>query len=105
MPEAPRWKALIEWDFGARGLWTDTLTESSGETPDLRSLLSLDLLDDLHEWNREGEYLFGSVTPEDFNHKLPKFYEAAEKLARRARSQLGPEWQVTYENGVGIQVI
>jgi hypothetical protein len=105
---SPR-RVLIDWDFGAHGIWTVLSPEERSaprppgklapyEPPRDHSrpwsgLLSNTLLDALDGWNAEGEVLGRKRTP---GLELKAFRQRGTELAQHVQQELGSGYQVLY---------
>jgi hypothetical protein len=101
---------LIDWDWGATGIWT---VGSSEETPASvpagewrsavgsrdrhrawRGLLSDDLIDALQAWNDDGDLFMGRRAHEHTDEDRFAFWARGRELAARVQAQLGSEYEV-----------
>ncbi len=116
-------RLLIDWDFGAYGIWTilsteernapapsgglwraADLTELANRPRPYSDILPTDLLDALQDWNdRFGEFDRGGPG----NARRPtaagqrKFREEGAKLAERVQQELGPDYSVLFTTPEG----
>ncbi len=120
---APR-RVLIDWDWGADGIWTilspeelaapaPTGTWLSHERPASEPAprrpwsdkLSAGLLDALKEWNNQGGRLFHYAEPEldeqDGEKQIAAFHSRAAELAARTQRELGPDYEVLFVTAHG----
>jgi hypothetical protein len=115
---------LIDWDWGAHGIWTilspEELTapapagawfsyerpasEQSPRRP-WSDELSADLLDALQEWNDQGGRLFHYAEPElderDGKRQMAAFRSRAAELAAWTQRELGPDYEVLFVTADG----
>jgi hypothetical protein len=120
---APK-RVLIDWDWGAHGIWTilspEELTapapagawfsyerpasEQSPRRP-WSDELSADLLDALQEWNDQGGRLFHYAEPElderDGKRQMAAFRSRAAELAAWTQRELGPDYEVLFVTADG----
>jgi hypothetical protein len=103
-------QVLIDWDWGATGIWTLSTTEersalarpgrwaSDAPPPDRhrgwRGLLSDDLIAALQAWNDHGEEVMGTHAHEHTDEERAEFWARGRDLAAQAQEQLGPGYQV-----------
>lgn len=86
-------RALIDWDYGAGGIWNIPLP-GGVRSGNPSKLLSEGLRGILHAWNICGEVLDRGKVVED---PLPAFfYTSARWLAERAQEELGSSWDVLW---------
>ena len=113
-------RVLIEWDWGAHGIWTilsaeeisaplpagrwgpaDPLTKDARPRP-LHDKLSSDLLDALQTWNDQGGDLFGPRSDEaTWRAGIDAFYSRGAELAAWTQRELGPEYEVLSVTSTG----
>jgi hypothetical protein len=113
-------RVLIDWDWGARGIWTilsdeeisaprpagtwgpaDLLTEEARPRP-LHDKLSLDLLDALQKWNDHGGDLFGPQSAEaTWCAGIDAVRSLGEELAAWTQRELGPDYEVLSVTSTG----
>jgi hypothetical protein len=102
-------RALIDWDFGAHGIWTVLSPEElaaprpPGRWTQYRpprdrrrpwsDLLSSALIDALDGWNAEGEVLGRKRTP---GLRLEAFRQRGAELAEHVQQELGSGYEVLY---------
>jgi hypothetical protein len=109
---SPR-RALVDWDYGAHGLWLVLSPEELRAPPPTGGTwgpyvasaeseprpwsdeLSDDLLDDLKRWNDE----CGEMAVRGDETSLRDEFARARPLAERVQQQLGSEWEVLYTSG------
>jgi hypothetical protein len=114
-------RALIDYDFGASGIWIVTSNEETFRTPERTDVsgwrrsvvngtkrarpwsehLSNSLLDELQRWNDWGCTLATSpIDSHAHDAGWDSFYQDARGLAGHVQSELGRHWQVLWaENG------
>lgn len=106
---APR-QILIEWDWGATGIWwVSTPEERSAPArpgrwvfdaplPDRRRAwrgqLSDDLIDALQAWNDRGEEVLGSDAHTHTDAERDAFYARGHELAVVTQQELGASYEV-----------
>jgi hypothetical protein len=113
-------RVLIDWDWGAHGIWTilspeeisaprpagrwgpaDRLTKEARPRP-LHDKLSLDLLDALQKWNDHGGDLFGPQSDEaTWKAGLDGFRSRGAELAACTQRELGPDYEVLFVTSTG----
>lgn len=116
-PVAAPKRVLIDWDWGAHGIWT--IPSGEDLAPPVRALLVRDLprngeprprpwsdklpeklLDALQAWNDIGERLFHYGEPDrdaaDQQKQEAEFRRRAEQLAAWTQRELGPEYEVLF---------
>jgi hypothetical protein len=113
-------RVLIDWDWGAHGIWTilsaeeiaapppagrwapaDALTEQARRRP-WSDKLSLDLLDELQKWNDHGGDLFGPRSDEaTWKAGLDGFRSRGAELAACTQRELGPDYEVLFVTSTG----
>lgn len=105
-------RVLIDWDFGAHGIWKILSTEELSAPPapggkwapferamdaprPWSDRLSIDLLDALQEWNDAGEAILGRGKPTT-GPDLDAFWTRAAELAEGTQQELGPGYEVLH---------
>lgn len=114
-------RALIDWDWGARGLWLDnrayarsqsSLPDESIAGPPKEELeaaseelgrVSESTRAELQRWNHLGEELLGAHPPPDAENRLPAFYVEKKRLAELVAEQLGAEWSISWTDADGVE--
>jgi hypothetical protein len=114
-------RALIDWDWGASGIWFDNrayarlqclLPDGSVAGPAQEDLDAaseeLDRITDstraaLKRWNLLGEGLLGGHPPPDAEGRLPAFYAEKEQLAELVAGELGYDWIVSWTDADGVE--
>lgn len=110
-----RKRVLIDWDWGAHGIWTILSGEDlaapaptgvwrSYEKPASEAAprpwsdqLSAELLEALQEWNDRGERVFDYTrTAEASEEERDAFRTKGEELAARTQRELGPHYEVLF---------
>ena len=95
-------RVLVDWDYGAHGLWlllTPQEQKRQEPLPNLPSwsqLLPAELLDALTEWNEdrcEADHRRRDRQRNAEDHLLD---QRALSLGEQVQAQLGPEWEVLY---------
>jgi hypothetical protein len=116
-------RVLIDWDWGASGIWTILSAEelsapgpagswysaaplAEAERPRPWSdKLSADLLDALQEWNDHGGELFHPLGPDsdDATSRATEdaFMSRGAKLAAWTQRELGPDYEVLFITSTG----
>jgi hypothetical protein len=103
-------RVLIEWDYGAQGIWIlPELVISNGVVSSLRcghplnlaDLLSTSLLESLQEWNDLGEQVYGGPRNLSAPEKVQPYRAAGRALAVQTQEELGDEWDVWFSSEVG----
>jgi hypothetical protein len=106
-------RVLIAWDWEASGIWRLPVRSGTGRSEDrtentirkppaLRDLLSAELIDALKMWNDSADLLYGPKSdPTGMEEAKVKFWESGRRLAERVQSELGPQWQVLYQEANG----
>jgi hypothetical protein len=87
-------RVLIDWDWGASGIW---LIGHSDSSRPLSDILSVGLLDELKAWNDSADTATasGKRVPED-QGAIETFWGRAIGLAERVQNELGLDWEVLY---------
>ena len=113
-------RVLIDWDWGAHGIWTilsaeeiaapplagrwapaDPLTQQARRRP-WSDKLSLDLLDALQKWNDHGGDLFGPQSDEaTWRAGIDAFRSRGAELAACTQRELGPDYEVLFVTSTG----
>jgi len=108
-------RVLIAWDWEASGIWWIPVRSGTGRSedrtentirkpPGWSDLLSAELIDALKMWNDSADLLYGpksDSTDMDLEEARVKFWESGRRLAERVQSELGPQWQVLYQEANG----
>jgi hypothetical protein len=101
---------LIDWDWGATGIWSVGLPEqtfASAPTTERRAavaeqdrrrawrgLLSDHLIDALQVWNDDGDLVMGRHAHEHTDEDRIAFWARGRELAAQVQEQLGTEYEV-----------
>jgi hypothetical protein len=106
-------RVLIAWDWEADGVWWLPVRSGTGRSEDRTEntirkphawsdLLSAELIDALKMWNDSADLLYGPKSdPTGMEEAKVKFLESGRRLAERVQSELGPQWQVLYQEANG----
>jgi hypothetical protein len=106
-------RVLIAWDWEADGVWWLPVRSGTGRSEDRTEntirkphawsdLLSAELIDALKMWNDSADSLYGPKSdPTGMEEAKVKFWESGRRLAERVQSELGPQWQVLYQEANG----
>lgn len=106
-------RVLIAWDWEADGIWwlpvrsgtgrSESRTENTiRKTRAWRDLLSAELIDALKMWNDSADLLYGPKSDATGTEEAEaEFWESGRRLAERVQSELGPQWQVLYQEANG----
>lgn len=103
-------RVLIDWDWGATGIWTVGVAEESpGSVPAgewrpavgsrdrhraWRGLLSDHLIEALQAWNDDGDLFMGRRAHEHNHEDRIAFWARGSELAAQVQEQLGSEYEV-----------
>ena len=103
-------RVLIDWDWGATGIWTvDATAQTPAVVPagerrlavdsrdrhrDWRGLLSDQLIDALQAWNDDGDLFMGRRAHEHTDEDRVAFWARGRELAAQVQEQLGSEYPV-----------
>jgi hypothetical protein len=106
---APR-RIMIDWDWGATGIWTVLTPEEKAAPAALgrlvtgtppsdphqawRGLLSDDLIDALQAWNDRGEEVMGIDGHKHTDEERVEFWVRGRELAAQTQQQLGTDYEV-----------
>jgi hypothetical protein len=103
-------RALVEWDYGADGIWIlPELAISKGAVSSHRcghplkwaELLSKSLVESLQAWNDMGEEVYGGPRNLSAPEKIQPYRAAGKVLAEQAQRELGDEWDVWFASEEG----
>jgi len=106
------YRALIDWDFAADGIWivrsprdfaavpAKDQRSHGNEFPEptrhFRELLSHSLMERLKRWNERGCSLGGPNGNKFDDKDWESFYRDGRSLAEAAQSELGEQWRVLW---------
>ncbi|MHB8296194.1 MAG: hypothetical protein ACYDH5_16560 [Acidimicrobiales bacterium] len=98
MPE--RGRALVAWDWEADGIWL-VAARDGGQPVSWHDLVSIELSNDLREWNDSADELYGPGGGTSSAEREASFWQHGRELAFRAQAELGPGWEVLYQEASG----
>lgn len=102
-------RVLIDWDWGATGIWMGVPDETPASVPAgegrpavdsrdrhraWRGLLSDHLIDALQAWNDDGDLFMGRRAHEHTDEDRVAFWARGRELAAQVQEQLGSEYEV-----------